>query len=66
MHFQMAAMCTLKGTIKCNVTNHGIAHIAYSQYRAIPATDINIWDISVGTLTSDPAASRAARHACMQ
>ena len=25
MHFQMAAMCTLKGTIKCNVTNHGIA-----------------------------------------
>ena len=25
MHFQMAAMYILKGTIKCNVTNHGIA-----------------------------------------
>ena len=25
MHFQMAAMYILKGTIKCNVINHGIA-----------------------------------------
>ena len=38
----------------------------YSRYRAIPAIDIDIRDISVGMLTSGPAASRAARHACMQ
>ena len=25
MHFHMAAMLTAKGTVKCNVTNHGIA-----------------------------------------
>ena len=40
-----------------------ILHIAYSRYRAIPAIDINIRDISVGTLTSGPAASRTAPHA---
>ena len=34
-----------------------ILHIAHSPYR--------IRDISVGTLTSGPAASRAARHACI-
>ena len=27
MHFQMAAMYILKGTIKCNVINHGIAQM---------------------------------------
>ena len=43
-----------------------ILHIAYSRYRAIPAIDIDVRDIFVGTLTSGPAASRAARHACMQ
>ena len=43
-----------------------ILHIAYSRYRAIPAIDIDIQDISVGMLTSGQAASRAARHVCMQ
>ena len=43
-----------------------ILHIAYSRYRAIPAIDIDIRDISVGTLTSGLAASRTAPHACMQ
>ena len=37
MHFQMAAMYILKGTIKCNVINHGIAHMQnlgyYYQYK---------------------------------
>ena len=42
-----------------------ILAIAYSRYRAIPAIDIDIQNIYVGTLTSGPAASRAARHACM-
>ena len=28
MHFQTAAMYILKGTIKCNVINHGIAHLS--------------------------------------
>ena len=43
-----------------------ILHIAYSWYRVIPAIDIDIRDISVGTLTSSPPASRTVRHACMQ
>ena len=41
-----------------------ILHIAYSRYRAIPAFDIDIRDVSAGTLTSSPAASHVAWHTC--
>ena len=59
MAFPWQTVC--QGALKARMNS---AYHIYSRYRAIPAIDIGIRDISIGTLTSGPAASRAARHAC--